>query len=443
MKKHIIAGACLLVAAGAANALGLLQAYEAALLNDPAYRAAQAEQEAGRQAAPLGRSALLPTLAASVSNAANRADLTSTDTSGQTVQSQPSYRSAAAVLSLRQPLFDLEGQARWRQGQAQAAYSEAVFAGKTQALLLRLVGAYADAQVAQDQLALAAAQRETLAEQLRQNERLLQQGAGTRTDVLETSAKVHLAEAQLIEARDQLATALATLAAIVGQDPMPLDKLAADVRSAALQPADVEDWKTIALAGNAEIAARRQALEVASQEVDKSRAGHAPRLDLVASVGHSKAEAISSYNQSATVRSIGLQLNIPLYSGGAVDATLRQALARRDQAGAELELATRAIDVELRKQHGAVLSGAARVEALAQAVDAARVLTEATRQSVKGGVRVNLDLLNAQAQVYSSQRDLARARYDQLLSRLRLKLAAGTLDATELRAVAIQFTTPR
>jgi len=134
---------------------------------------------------------------------------------------------------------------------------------------------------------------------------------------------------------------------------------------------------------------------------------------------------------------------VPLYSGGAVDATLRQALARRDQAGAELELATRSVDVELRKQHGAVLSGSARIEALARAVDVARVLLEATRQSVKGGVRVNLDLLNAQAQVYSSQRDLARARYDQLLSRLRLKLAAGTLDAAELRAVAGQFTAAR
>ena len=182
----------LLATAGAAQALGLVQAYDAALLNDPAYRAALAELEAGRQAAPLGRSALLPSVSASLSNAANRADVTAPDATGQPVQSQPSYRSAAAVLSLRQPLFDLEGSARWRQGQAQAAYSDAVFAGKQQALLLRLVGAYADAQVAQDQLALAAAQREALAEQLRQNERLLQQGAGTRTDVLETAAKEYV-----------------------------------------------------------------------------------------------------------------------------------------------------------------------------------------------------------------------------------------------------------
>jgi protease secretion system outer membrane protein len=432
-------GTCLLLGAGAVQALGLVQAYEAALQHDPAYSAAVHENEAGRQSAAIGRSALLPTVSANYSTASSRADLTAPDALGQQATTHPGYRSVAAGVSLRQPLLNLEGVARYRQGLAQGAYSEAVFTGKKQELMVRLVAAYADAQYAKDQLALAVAQRDALAERKRLNERLFQQGEGTRTDVLETSAKIHLAEVQVIEAGDTLAQTHAVLAAHVGQDATPLDVLADDFRPRAPQPADIESWQATALQNNAEIATRRHAVEVAAQEVDKSRAGHAPRLDLVASVGRSNAETINTYNQNATVRSIGLQLNVPLYSGGYVDAVSRQARANRDKADAELDLALRQADIELRKQHHAVRSSAARIEALVHSVEAASLALKATQESVKGGVRVNLDVLNAQQQVYLAQRDLARARYDHLLSRLRLKLAAGTLAAADLREAASFF----
>jgi protease secretion system outer membrane protein len=298
-------------------------------------------------------------------------------------------------------------------------------------------------QYAEDQLALVTAQRDAFAEQMRVNERMFQKGEGTKTDMLETQAKYDVAEAQVIEARDNLTNARNTLEAIIGRDSGNLDRLTDSFRVQPLQPASFEDWRGIALEKNSEIIAQRYAVDVAKEDLNRNRAGHAPRVDAVGSYSKNKGETLNYYNQESTVRTIGVQVTIPIYSGGYVDAAVTQSAASLEKAKSDLDSKTRQIMVELRKQYNLSLSSAARIEALMKSVESARMVVTATEQSIRGGVRINLDLLNAQQQLYLVRRDLAQAKYNYLLSYLRLRNAAGTLTVDDLRSVAGYFVAAR
>lgn len=437
--RRLLASALLSVLSGEASAIGLMQAYQDALQNDPAYRSAKFENDAGQENRAIGRSSLMPNL--SISYAANRNFLNMTTITSQgNYSSQPNYNGMVSTLSLRQPLFNLGDLARYNEGVAQAEYSRAQFGGRGQELVIRLVSAYTDALYAEDQLALANAQRDAFEEQKLVNERMMQKGEGTKTDELETESKYAMALAQVIEAQDGVTAAKRALSAIVGEDVGDVDHLTDDFRTRPLEPASFAEWKELALANNADLAAQRYAVEASRQEMKKNRSGHMPQLDFVASVSKNNAGSIYTYNQDMTVRSYGVELNMPLFAGGYVNATTRQANANYERARADLSDKTNKALIELQKQYELVQSSSARVNALTKAVDAARLLVVATRESIKGGVRVNLDLLNAQQQFFQSRRDLAQARYNYLLSYLRLKQASGTLAADDLQRVAKYFT---
>jgi protease secretion system outer membrane protein len=206
-----------------------------------------------------------------------------------------------------------------------------------------------------------------------------------------------------------------------------------------MQPASIDEWKAIALAENPEISVQRYAVEAASQEVRKNRAAHAPRLDLVMNVNGANSDTTDTYRQDATGRSIGVQLIIPIYSGGSVSALTRQAAANHEKAKAILESKFNDVLVELHKQYNATLNSQFRIDALIKSVNSARLLIDATQKSVKAGMRTNLDSLNAQQKLFEAKLDLALARYNYLISFLRLRKAAGTLSASDLQSVATKF----
>ncbi len=429
----------LMLSSNATCAMGLLQAYDAALQNDPTYRSAIYESEAGKQYVAIGRSNLLPSVSMNFATSKNRTDITAPNFLGQSTTTHPEYNSTVRAISMRQPLINLDGVARYYQGVAQTNYSDAQFVGRGQDLILRLVGAYFDALFAQDQLALANAQRDTLVEQRRVNDRMFQQGEASKTDMLEIQARLDLAQAQVIEAQDNVTAANNALSAIVGSDATQLDPMVNDFRFKSILPADFESWKALAMANNAELALQRYTLDAVSQEVNKNRAGHMPRLDFVASYSQNDSESINTYNQDSVVRSVGVQLNIPLYAGGSVSASTTQATANYERAKADMSAKVDKVLIDLRKQYNLVLSSVSRIDALVKSVDSARLLVLATEKSVKGGVRINLDVLNAQQQLYTAQRDLAQARYSYLLAYLRLRSAAGTLSADDVREMAAYF----
>jgi protease secretion system outer membrane protein len=206
-----------------------------------------------------------------------------------------------------------------------------------------------------------------------------------------------------------------------------------------LTPASFEEWRALALQNNNELAAARLAVENARLEIQRNKAGHAPRIDLVGAYSKGDNESINTYGQNNVNRTLGVQVNIPLYAGGSVNALTRQAVAGHERAKADLDARINKVMVELRKAHSLVLSSARKVDALVKATESAKLLMTATEQSIKGGVRINLDLLNAQQQLYTSQRDLAQARYGYLLGVLRLRGAAGTLGDSDIREIAAYF----
>ncbi|NVM75114.1 protease secretion system outer membrane protein [Duganella sp. SG902] len=428
-----LAAGCMLLCANA-SAMSLMQAYEAALKNDPVYRSAFYQAEGGKENRILGRSSLLPSVSINYSGSQNRNTI---EYFGKT-QAQD-YNSRNATVQVRQPLFSVDAWSRYKQGKAQSEQAEAQFASQNQEVIMRVVSSYLEALLKEDQLALARTERDMYAEQMKVNALLYKKGEGTRTDELETRSRLDLAEASVLEAEDALKTALDTLSGVVGEDVKGLDHLRPgyQVSNADLQP--YEEWKKTALAQNPDIQALAKGVEVASQEINKQRAGHFPRLDLTATYGKLDSDTTSTIDEKTKVRSVGFQLTIPLYQGGAVSAATRQAAANRGKAQADLEAEIDKSLVELRRNYNQVTSSVARINALLRAVESAKLLITATEQSIKGGVRINLDLLTAQRQLVTAQRDLAQARYTYMLAALRLRSEAGVLSAEDVRLLAAHF----
>lgn len=441
VKLSLMAVACGLLVAPIeqASAIGLMQAYNAALINDPTYRSAISENRAGKEFRAIGRSAILPTLQYNYSTSQNKADIEQPNALGRLSKTHTDYRSVTNNVTVRQTLFNLDAYARYKQGIAQSKYSDAQFSNKSMDLMVRLVTSYVDAKYAEDQLNLISAQRNAYAEQKRVNDRMFEKGEGTRTDVLETLARLDVAEAQVIETTDNLTNARNALATLIGSEVTQLDGLSDNFSAIPLTPNNFEEWKALAEANNGELAAARFSLEAAQHEITKSRAGHAPRLDLNASYNHGVSDSLPTQKQDSIVRSVGIQLVIPLYSGGYVSAVSNQAVANRDKARSELDVVSNRVMTELRKQFHIVKSSIAKISALQKSVDSTTLLVEATKQSVKGGVRINLDVLNAQQQLMLSKRDLASARYTYFTSFLRLRVAAGIVNEDDLQVVAGYF----
>jgi protease secretion system outer membrane protein len=441
MNKKALAAALLLAGVGGnAAAISLQQAYEAALKNDPQYRMNFYENESAKENRILGRSNLLPQVSASYSANRNIAD---TDTYSEQyklrIPAHPRYISRSSAIQVRQPILNLDGWMRYRQGKVQADQGEKQFESDTAQVILRVVGAYSDALFAEDQVALSKVQRDMYMEQMKVNQRLFEKGEGTKTDMLETQARLDLAEAQLVEAQDNATAMRDTLAGVIGMDPGTLDPLGANFHFQNLPSKSFEEWRATAAAHNPQLAAARLAVENARLEILRDKAGHAPRVDLIGTYSRDDAASLQNYQQNSVNRAIGVQVNIPIYQGGAINATTRQAAANWNRAQADLDNRTNQVVVELRKAYDLVQNSVAKVTALEKAVASGKELMKATEQSIKGGVRINLDLLNAQQQLYTSQRDLAQARYMYLLGLLRMRAAAGTLDDGAVREVAAYF----
>jgi len=425
------------------HAMSLLEAYEAALLHDPTYRSAYHENEAGQQAEAIGLASLLPNLSLTHNQSRSAGTITAPQqvAPGRVIEVSDNthFDSQISALTLRQPLINLEAVASYRIGKAQADSSRAKFTGRSQQLVVRLVEAYVETLLAQDHVKLSEAQLTSLDELKRVNERMLIKGEGTTTDVLETQSKHAIAQARVIEANDELEGARLKLEAIIGQKINQLDRLSDAFNTRAIQLQDYDSWYALALERNAELVTQRHAVTSGKEEIRKSFAGHTPRVDLVASLSKNNRGSFITRSQDAELATIGVEVNFPLYAGGRVNALTAQAKANHARAEADLDAVTDKVLVELKKQYNLLKSGVKKIESLELAVKSAELLVDATEKSIRGGIRINLNLLDAQQQLYTAQRDLSQARFDYLLAYLRLQLAAGTLVLDDLRNIASYF----
>lgn len=422
------------------HATSLLQAYQAALANDPTFRGAKADRVAGKEYETIGRAGLLPSAQYSYTTSKNKGETVGpSGLLGLLQRNDQDYSSSSKAVSVRQVIYNADAYARFKQGVAQGQFSEAQFDARSADLIVRLVSAFADANYALDQIKLYTAQRDALKEQRNVNDRLYAKGEGTKTDMLETQAKLDVAETMILEANDGLQAARAVLNSIVGMELNQIDRLVDNFKPTQLQ-GSFEDWKQTAIANNPEIQAGRHNIEIAEQEIAKARAGHLPRVDLNASYNHGVSETVATRNQDNNIRSIGVQLIIPIYSGGYTNAALKQAIAHRDKAKADFDAAIDKLGIELKKQYNSSKSSIVRIEAMERTVKSAELLVEATKQSIKGGVRINADLLNAEQQLMTARRDLASARYNYLLSFMKLRVAAGTISYDDVKLISAYFT---
>jgi protease secretion system outer membrane protein len=430
-----------------AHALGLADAYEAALGHDPVYAGAEKEKEAGDANIAIGRSYLLPNLSANYSNYRESTNTTMLGAPAGTPDLNQTYRAYSEGISLRQPLINFEAMARYRYGKAQALAGDATFTDRTEDLLVRVLSAYTDTVFALDQLALASAQKNALDEQLAGNESMFQNGDGTRTDILETRAKAELAEADVADARDSLDNASHTLEALTGLsatlDVAGLDRLSDSYQPVMPSPAGYEQWRDLALDSNAELIAERQSVEAARQQLKIVQAGFYPRVDLVANIGKNQSDTFDTIGQRYASKSVGIEVTIPLYSGGMVKASSEQANANYARMQFELQDKTDKVLLDVRKQYNLCVSSLTRIAALQSAVESATLLITATHKSVQTGLRTNVDVLSAEQQLYQAKRDLSRARYQYLLADLQLRHAAGILTAQDLYQMAQWFEPPQ
>ncbi|CAI1172397.1 Outer membrane protein tolC precursor [Serratia entomophila] len=359
------------------------------------------------------------------------------------VTTRQQYRSYSGSVTLTQPLIDYAAYARYRSGVAQTLMSDERFRGKFMDLAVRVVSAYVDVAYARDQIALAEAQKTAYQEQLALNDRLLNAGEGTVTDVSETQARFSLAEAQAIEARDALDAAQRELEVMIG---LPLEQLETlrvlrpgKFEVAPLLPASFEEWRKMAIASNPTLAAARQGVDVAKYEVERNRGGFFPQVQLYASHSENDSSSDNTVNQKYRTNSIGIQVSVPIYAGGGVAASTRQAAASYGQAMYEMDAQVGTTLNDLRKQFNLCLSSRAKLAAYELAVKSATTQVEATRKSVLAGQRVNVDVLNAEQQLYSAKRDLASAKYTYIKAWVSLLNDAGTLDREHIQQIAKYF----
>ncbi|WP_424061625.1 TolC family outer membrane protein [Paraburkholderia sp.] len=426
-----------------AHAIGLADAYDAALSADPVYAGALKEKEAGDANIGIGRSYLLPNLSANYSNYRDATGTTFFGSPEGDTSTNQSYRAYSEGITLRQPIINLEGLARYRYGKATALASDATFADHSEELLVRVLAAYTDTVFALDQLAFASAQKKALDEQLASNEAMFSNGEGTRTDILETRSKQALAQADVADAQDNVDNTSHVLETLTGLPATlnvdDLDRLSDNYQPKMISPASYEQWRDIALDNNAELDAERHSVEASHQQLEVVRAGFYPHVDLVGSLGKSQSNSVDTIDQRYLTKSIGVEITIPLYSGGMVSASSAQARANYERMQFELQDKTNKVLLDVRKQYNLCVSSLARIDALQSAVASATLLITATHKSVQAGMRTNLDVLTAEQQLYEAKRDLAHARYQYLLADLQLKHAAGVLRAQDLYEEAQWF----
>lgn len=438
-----LAGLPLLLASFSAPAGDLLEVYRQAQARDPIYRAAGYALQAARERVPQARAALLP--AVNLVGAASR-------------QAGPvSFNELAPVardvhnrswnLQLTQPLWRATASAALDQAAQQELLAEAQFRLAEQDLILRTAQAYLDVLVAQEAEHVAYLQIGAMEQQRGLARRTFEGGTGTVTDVHEAQSRLDLSRAQAVVAGNELQNKLAELTRILGVSHASLAGLRADSTLPRILPEAAQPWLDSAREQSIQVRIARATLDVAEREIAKSQAAHLPTLDMTASYGNNFTSGSITSPADISVRSrssqVGVSLTIPLYAGGGVQARVREAVALKGKAEEDLEAARRQAATQARQAFAGVVNGAAQVQALGSAIVSSQSSLDANKVGYLVGTRINMEVLNAEQQLYTAQRDWHKARAETLVQGLRLKAANATLSEADLTAINNMLETRR
>ena len=408
------------------SALDFKQVYQAALEQDATIRASRAAADSGRERLPQARAGLMPQVSASAGRNFNSLDTTSPNILGELGTINDRYFSDNKSVQLRQPLVNMQRWLQFEQAKSMVAETEATLDRDLQNLVVRVAGAYFEYLMSDEQLELVLAQKKMYTSLVDAAKKGLAAGSGTRTDIDDAQARLDMASAQELEARQNQDQTRRQLEVLINQPVASVAKLNVPaLKLVGPVPASLDEWTSRAEKNSPEIKAMQARLEAARREVSKSQAGHLPTLDAVAQWSNSGSENITRINSRYENKSIGVQLNVPLFSGGYVNSTIRQAVAEQARAEETLEALRRDLGVRVHKEFRGVSEGVMRVRALEQAVRSADQMMKSTQMSLKAGSRTQLDVLNAQQQYTMALRDLAQARFVYLMSKVKLASLAG------------------
>jgi outer membrane protein len=436
MKRVRFAVLALAACAQPAAAEDLMQVFRDSQRYDATFSAARNSLAAGRERLPQGRALLLPTLNLSASATRSRIDLNSYNE-----PVSPSFirnpDATGYTLTLTQPIFRAQNLMQYEQSEYQVRQAEATFGQATQDLIVRVAQAYFDVLGQYDTLVLVRAQKAATSEQLAQAKRNFEVGTATITDTHEAQARYDLINAQEIAALNDLQARRRQLQLISGKEYTELKQLRGDVRLSPPNPENPDTWADLAEKQSYTVLIQDAAAQVAALEAKRATAGHMPTLDFVATYGQT--------NQTSTLTnpvgndtyssSVGVQLSLPIFQGGSVTSREREAAAQYQKARDDLDNAKRTAVLTARQLYLSTLNGITQVGALEQAKVSSQSALDSNKLGYEVGIRINIDVLNAQQQLYSTERDLALARYNTILNNLKLKQAAGTLREEDLEEV--------
>jgi outer membrane protein len=429
-----------IIAGAESQVQDLVATFQQARASDPTWAAAQSANSAAQEKLVQGKALLLPSASMGASTSHVETDIDRA--SGRFnigASGHDDYVTWGYSLNINQPLYRKQNRIQYEQSRTTVEQADQQLLIAYQQLMLRVAQAYFDVLLAQDKIDLIQAQKNAIARQLEQAKANFEVGTATITDVHEAQARFDLTLAQEVAAFNELEAKKHAIQALTGNPPQRLASAREDLHAAIPEPTEMERWVAIAEQNNISLKIQQQALQLATQEVERMQAGHLPTLDVVGSYSDSRANGgvsadLVGYNKAARSATVGLQLEIPLYQGGAISSRAREAVANKQKAQDELEAARRKADLDTRQAYLNVASSVAQVQAYEQALVSSQSQLDSTTLGYDVGVRTSVDVLNAQQQLYSAKRDLLQARYNWLLSVLQLKAAAGVLTEDDLTA---------
>ncbi|MEO7725634.1 MAG: TolC family outer membrane protein [Burkholderiales bacterium] len=430
-------GLAFCIAAQFAGAADLLTIYREAQTADTVYASARASYRAAQEKVPQGRAGLLPALTLSGNTQFNDRDLQFRGTLPGTVSGNSRYNSNGFNVTATQPLFRFQNWITYEQSKNQVTQAEAVFLQANQDLILRVAQAYFDVLLAENNVALAGAQRNAFSEQLAQAKRNFEVGTATITDANDAQARHDLAVSQGIAAQNDLETKRQALRLIISRLPPELARISTRFAPVQPNPNNMDAWVDQSVASSLQVKIAQANFDIAGQEVTKNRGGHLPTLDAVASyVDASQGAGVQGGGGfDSTTKYIGLQLAVPLYQGGLVNSRVREALALQDKARQDLENAKRTVALNTRTAFLGTTNGVAQIKALEAALTSSQSSVDSSKLGQEVGVRTQVDVLNATQQLISTRRDYAQAVYAYAINVLKLKAATGTLTDEDLAYV--------
>ena len=436
-RHRLVVGALLIATAFTARAENLQELYQAGLAYDATYLSARASLDAAQYRRDQAYALRRPSIGLGVSGGR------STSSTPDALGTQSSYvNQVGASITGSQSLFNRANDKTIAQAEKALEVAQADFTIAEQDLIIRISQAYFDVLAAQDTLATARSSLTAISEQVASAKRNFEVGTANITDTREAQARYDLARATEIVADNDLTNKRIALDQLVGRVNVQPSRLAAPVTLPPVTPAAIDEWTARADAEHPLVRKARLALDVARLETEKARAGHLPTVALNASVGKGRQNVAGEssgfpfdYKTPSTTSSIGVTMSVPLYAGDSIQNRVKETVALETKSEDDLAAARRGIDQATRTAFYGVRSGAAQVAALEAAESSSQLALDATQLGYKVGVRVNIDVLNAQAQLYSTQAQLAQARYNVVMAGLKLRQASGRLTADDVAAV--------